>query len=299
MQLKALHYFTTLARSPSIRQAADQLHITPTALTRHLSQLEHEFGAPLLERSATGIRLTAAGELLAAHAQQTLRELDRVKAHIGDLRGLKTGRVSVFASEGILEGILAPMLAQFSARYPGVEMVIETTSAGDVAQALIRGDADIGVSFFVPAHEEINHLTSRELPHHAVMAPGAALAGCREVSLAMLADQPLVLPPAAYALRQVLAQAARRQRLTLTPRFTAASLATQLTLAMEGAAVAVLPAMAITALREAGRLVAIPLAEPALDQARLDVCHAKHRPLGFAAQTCLDHLRRRLLDTVE
>ncbi|WP_251977015.1 LysR family transcriptional regulator [Salinicola avicenniae] len=295
MQLKALHYFSVLSRSTSIRQAADQLHITPTALTRHLAQLEHEFGAPLLERSARGIRLTAAGELLAGQAGQTLRQLARVKSTIGDLRGLKTGHVTLCVSEGILEGILGPMLSQFSARFPGISMTLETASASDVTQALIEGSADIGVSFFMPRHDDIHRLTSLQLPHSVVMAPEAPLAAAPEITLEQLIEQPLVLPPAGYGLRQTLERLVGQRRLTLAPRFTTGSLSMQLTLACEGAALALLPTMATTRLCEAGHLVSIPFAEPDLQRARLDVCHAKYRPLGFAGQTCLDHLRRQLL----
>jgi DNA-binding transcriptional LysR family regulator len=81
MQLRALMYFDELVRTSSMRQAAENLNVAPTAISRQIENLEYHFGAPLVERSARGVKLTAAGELLAARAGRTLRELD----HVGQL----------------------------------------------------------------------------------------------------------------------------------------------------------------------------------------------------------------------
>lgn len=58
---RALRYFDTVARCRSLRQAASQLHIAPTAISRQIDLLEHQLGAPLIERGPNGISLTAAG----------------------------------------------------------------------------------------------------------------------------------------------------------------------------------------------------------------------------------------------
>ena len=69
MQLQAITYFNELVRCRSIRRAAQALGVSPTAISRQLENLEYHFGAPLVERSARGIVLTAAGEQLAIHAR--------------------------------------------------------------------------------------------------------------------------------------------------------------------------------------------------------------------------------------
>ncbi|WP_372803015.1 helix-turn-helix domain-containing protein, partial [Paracoccus seriniphilus] len=66
MKIEAIDIFNELVRSGSIRQAAEGLNTSPTAVVRQLDKLEHSFGTPLVERTPRGIRLTAAGEVLAA-----------------------------------------------------------------------------------------------------------------------------------------------------------------------------------------------------------------------------------------
>ena len=140
---RALRYFDTVAQCHSLRQAAAQLHIAPTAISRQIDLLEHQLGAPLIERGPNGISLTAAGELLAAQAQRTLRDLERVQEHIADLKGLRTGRVSLQVAEGVVAGLLAPALANMGLRYPHLRFDIGTASASHMVEALRRGDADI------------------------------------------------------------------------------------------------------------------------------------------------------------
>ena len=94
MQIRALIYFDELVRTNSMRQAAENLNVAPTAISRQIENLEHHFGTQLVERSARGVTLTAAGELLAARAGRTLRELEHVHQLIEDLKGLQRGRVS-------------------------------------------------------------------------------------------------------------------------------------------------------------------------------------------------------------
>lgn len=256
---RALRYFDNVARCRSLRQAAAQLHIAPTAISRQIDLLEHQLGAPLIERGPNGISLTAAGELLAAQAQRTLRDLERVQEHIADLKGLRTGRVSLQVAEGVVAGLLGPALAKMGQRYPHLNFEIGIASASQMVEALRRGDADIGLSFFMPRHDDIVAFTSAELHHHAVMAPHHPLAVASEVSLHTLAKHRLILPDESYGVRQALERAAHRAGVTLAPTYKTASLETQKALALNGAGVLILPPMAVARECQQGALVSIPL----------------------------------------
>ncbi|MCK2182783.1 LysR family transcriptional regulator [Halomonas getboli] len=296
MHWRALHYFDTVARCRSLREAAARLHIAPTAISRQIDLLEHQLGAPLLERGPGGIRLTSAGELLAVQARRTLRDLERVQEQIGDLKGLRTGRVSLRVAEGVVAGLLAPVLAELNERHPRLRFDIQIASAGGIVEALRSGDADIGLTFFMPRHDDIQPLASGRLEHHAVMAPGHPLAEAGELILAELAEHPLALPDEHYGVRQALDAAARERGVTLTPTFHAASLETQKALAMAGAALLILPPMAVARECRDGQLVSVPLAPGELPPTRLDLCVHRHRPRSFASEACLGLLASALQD---
>ena len=87
--IKLLESFIAVARSNSIREAADATSLTSSALNRRILDLEAELGAPLFERHARGTRLTSAGEIYLAYARRAVRENltpKQIKESIGSWR---------------------------------------------------------------------------------------------------------------------------------------------------------------------------------------------------------------------
>ena len=88
---RLLRYLDEVARSGSIRKAADRLNVAASAINRQILSLEAELDTPLFERLPGGLRLTASGEELIAHVRDTLREHGRepdVEADSHDIPGL-------------------------------------------------------------------------------------------------------------------------------------------------------------------------------------------------------------------
>src|SRR5690348_17586115 len=83
MHAAVLRYFDQVARLGSIRRAAEALNVASSAVNRQILKLEEETGVVLFERLRTGVRLTAAGEVLLRHARETLIDYDRARAEIG------------------------------------------------------------------------------------------------------------------------------------------------------------------------------------------------------------------------
>ena len=96
--LRFLRYVDEVARAGSIRKAAGQLHVTASAVNRRVMDLEEELGAPLFERRARGVRLTAAGELFVRYIREQSGDVERMKSQIEDLKGLRRGTVRIACS---------------------------------------------------------------------------------------------------------------------------------------------------------------------------------------------------------
>ena len=86
---RILAYVDAVVRTGSFRKAAERMNVTGSALTRRILDLEKEVGAPLFEREARGVRLTAAGEIFVAFARAQIAEAQRLASRIEDLRGLR------------------------------------------------------------------------------------------------------------------------------------------------------------------------------------------------------------------
>jgi len=283
MQIRALMYFDELVRTNSMRQAAENLNVAPTAVSRQIENLEDYFGTPLVERSARGVTLTAAGELLAARAGRTLRELEHVQQLIEDLKGLERGRVTIFANGAIVASLLTPALAEFSKTYPSIRFEVMITSARQAVEAVNSARADMALTLFAPQMTEAKVITRSEITYEVIASSRHALAGRKEVTLRELARHALALPETSFGFRQAFDTAAERQGLTFEPAFTVSALEMLKELVLSDMAATLLPRLSVRRELEAGTLTAIPLASESTIRTHAELSIAPDRQLSFAA----------------
>jgi DNA-binding transcriptional LysR family regulator len=290
MNLRALLYFDELVRTSSMRAAAENLNVAATAVSRQIENLEGYFGAQLVERSNRGIKLTAAGRLLADRAGKTLRELEHVHQLIDDLQGLQGGKVVIYANGATVANVLAPVLAEFSLRYPKLRFEVSISSAREAIDALARGEADIAVTLFAPAMSGVKVRLRSEILYDVIISPEHRLAQAKDIALADLADLPLALPDRSFAARQAIDEAFARAKLTPDPVFVTSSLDMLKELVLRGAAVTLLPALAVHREIEAGTLAAVPVAEGEGVRTAIDLCVSPDRQLTTAANALVEFI---------
>lgn len=109
------HYFIAVARYGSLRRAAEQLHISASAINRQILQAEEAFGTPLFERLPEGLRMTTAGELLYDNLLRWQKEFRQTRQKFDELQGMKRGSVSVGMVQALAEGGFAAALAEIIA----------------------------------------------------------------------------------------------------------------------------------------------------------------------------------------
>jgi DNA-binding transcriptional LysR family regulator len=296
MQIRALIFFDELVRAGSMRQAADNLNVAPTAVSRQIENLEHYFGAQLVERSPRGVTLTSAGELLATRAGRTLRELDHVHHLIEDLKGLQRGSVSIVANGAVVANLLAPALAEFSLRFPKVRFSVSITTARGAMEAVANAEADIAVTLFAAPTAGTKRRLRARVVYDVILAPHHALAALDEVPLAELIRHPLALPDPSFGVRQAFDAVFAREKLTLDPVFVTGSLEMLKELALRGAAVTLLPPETVERELAAGQLVARPIAGGKGVRTVAELSVAEDRQLSFAAGKLLDFIERFMRD---
>ncbi|MBV9249729.1 MAG: LysR family transcriptional regulator, partial [Acetobacteraceae bacterium] len=145
MDFTALRYFSATAHSRSIRAASETLHVSPSAISRQIAKLEHELRAPIFDRLALGMKLTAAGEILLEKIDGVMREFSRVKSHIAALQDLQAGNVDVYCFQTAIESFVAPVLHRFHTQYPYVTFDVRMSSTDEAIEALITGAAELGL----------------------------------------------------------------------------------------------------------------------------------------------------------
>lgn len=287
MRFLTLRYFNAVAKLGSIRKAADRLHVAPSAVSRQIAQLEHELDAVLFERSKSGVRLTAAGEVLARQSHRIFRDIDRARAGIDDLRGLRRGDVSLWVIEGFVTGLLPGILADFLRRYPAVEFKVQTASTDRITEALLEDEADIGITFNASPRAEIETIAEFPEPVSCLVARDHKYAGRKSLSLDEICKEPLALPDHSFGIRQSFERTVAKHKLNPRVLVTTNSLELTNTMAVTGQFIAFKPALAVITQLGSGQLRAIPVADAELAAARSSISVHRDRPLSHAAQEFL------------
>lgn len=137
--LPALGVFAVAARHQNFAHAAEELHLTASAVSHHVRKLEASLGVSLFQRHARGVALTAEGRQLADAATAAMSDMEGVAAN---LRGGDTVRLRVTTLHSLAYCWLLPRLPRFCAAHPHIRLTLET----DVALSRFDGDGpDLGI----------------------------------------------------------------------------------------------------------------------------------------------------------
>lgn len=137
-----------VARTGGILAAADELRVTPSAVSQQLARLEREAGRPLLIRTPQGAKVTAAGRAVAEAAEEIERSLASVASRLEHDDPDLQGRVRIGGFQSILSSAVAPALPAWRSRLPGVEFEIVEDDQAVLLRALRSREFDVVIAEF-------------------------------------------------------------------------------------------------------------------------------------------------------
>ncbi|MGW7195898.1 LysR family transcriptional regulator [Streptomyces chryseus] len=196
---RRLRILRAVADHRTVTAAAAALYLTPSAVSQQLAALEQETGHTLLTRSGRGVRLTAAGDILLAHANTVLAQLERAEAELEAYAGGAAGEVRVVAfATGIAE-VLAPAISRLADQHPDIRIRVRDAEGDESLPLVLDGEADVAlaVEYRGAPREDDRRLARVPLyaePFDAVLHASHPLGQGPAVSLAELADSDWIGP---------------------------------------------------------------------------------------------------------
>ena len=155
LDVKQLRVLKAVSEHGSFSAAAEALSYTQPAISQQIAALEKSAGAPLVDRTSRGVRLTDAGRALVDHAQVVLARLAAAEAELDAIAGVRGGRVRLASFSTASASLLPPALARFTERHPDVELTFSDTEPEDALQMLRAAELEVAVVF------EFHGLTGR------------------------------------------------------------------------------------------------------------------------------------------
>ncbi|MDR3523214.1 MAG: LysR family transcriptional regulator [Acetobacteraceae bacterium] len=294
----ALHYFDAVRRAGSIRAAARRLNVASSAVNRQILALEAEVQSPLFDRLPSGLKLTAAGEILAHHVIGVLRDAERVQSELAALRGLETGHVEIVTLEGVCHRILPAAIATAHARSPRVTIGVGILGTEDIPRALAEGEAHLGLAFEVRRRPELRLIAARKFRIGAVVLPDSPLAREASLNVTGLRGHHLILPKSNFANRQQLHSALTPDEFAAGGRIEVGSIDLMKQLVLRGLGVGLMTMVGVEDDVETGRLVHVPLRQGrGFLESELGLYARADTALPLAAEVFSQHLAGVLADS--
>src|SRR3954449_7744602 len=147
LDVNRLRVIDAVARHGSVTAAAKELHYSQPSVTHHLSRLEAESGAQLLQRVGRGIRLTPAGQLLADRAAEIIGRIDAADAELSAHVGLNAGRVRLAGFSSAIGSLVPGALAALARRHPDLQVPLTDTHPLEALELLRTGKVEVAVIF--------------------------------------------------------------------------------------------------------------------------------------------------------
>jgi len=206
--LKDFEFIEGVLRAGSIRKAAEDMHITASALNRRINRFEDEFGYEIFERLPRGVRLNPAGEMLLHYARSQRSEFARLKSQVADLSGERRGHVSIACSQALLPYFLPDEGARYRKTHPGVTFSVNARDRVAAERELAEFASDIALVFEPKMLVDFEVLFAMEQPIHAIMRADHPLAARNDVRLRECLRYPHSAPSEKFAVRRLLDAAA-------------------------------------------------------------------------------------------
>ncbi|MCI2046554.1 MAG: LysR family transcriptional regulator [Faecalibacterium sp.] len=144
MTLFSYTIFDTVAHQGSFNRAAQQLHLTPSAISHAVAAMEQELGFALFHRSKSGVALTRNGETLYPAVRAVLNSDETLQQMVAQLNGMQKGRVRIGTFNSACTCLLPGILKEFSAQYPQIDVEVMQGTYSDILEWLRSGVVDLG-----------------------------------------------------------------------------------------------------------------------------------------------------------
>jgi DNA-binding transcriptional LysR family regulator len=296
MHASVLRYFVEVARSGSIRKAAQHLFVASSAVNRQILQLEGELGCELFDRLPGGMRLNAAGRLVLQHAQSTLNDFQLLRTDLDALRGERTGHIDLVAMDSLFTRILPDAVAEFAHDYPAVTFTLLAMPPADIPAAVVDGKADIGIAFMDQKPPGLDVAFTAKFPIGVLMAPDHPLARRYELSYADLRGQPFLLAHSRWPLYSTMAPAFAEFWDSLSPVMVSNVSPVIKQAVLAGRGLSFFTKLGFLDEVADGRAVWRPLADPAINRMKLALATRRNHKLSLVQKAFIAvleaHLRR-------
>lgn len=246
MELRQLQYFLKVAQKEHVTQAAEELHVAQSAVSRQIHQLEEELGVQLFMQKGRNLQLTPVGQLFCKRVDSILKDLDKAVIEVHEFLDPEQGEIRIGFPHSLGIHLIPSVVAEFKQRYPNVKFRFKQGMFPSLIRDVISAEVDLAfISPFPEKHEQVEGeiMLTEEL--YAILPPNHPLAKEECIALNQLKEDKFVLFSKGYSLRPIVWHACLEAGFTPKIAFEGEETDTIRGLVAAGMGVSILPEMAL------------------------------------------------------
>ncbi len=281
--------FYHAAKLQSFSQAAQKLHITQSAVSQSIKNLEKELGGQLFFRKNRRVVLTWEGELLFRHIEQAFNFIKTAEHKFLEIKNLNVGEIRIGVSDTICKYYLVPQLEKFYNQYPNIKIQVINRTSSQIHDLLKKGIIDIGIITLPIEDKAIHTQFFIEVDDIFVASEKFSELKNSKVSLQQLSQYPLLMLDKSSRTRTNIDSLFNEQKINITPEIELENIDLLIEFARIGLGIAyVLKESALQEI-EKGQLFEIKINKK-LPRRKLGICTIKNVPLSLAAKKFIDSI---------
>lgn len=247
MELRQLQYFVKVARKQHVTNAAEELHVAQSAISRQIHQLEEELGVPLFVRKGRNLQLTSVGKLFLERIEVVLADMERAVSEVREFLDPEAGEIRIGFPHSLGIYLLPTVVASFRQSHPNVKFRLRQGTYNSLIRDVMKGEIDL--SFISPFPEKHLYVSGRLLLQeelYAILPQGHKLADNETIRLEQLREESFVMFSDEYSLRNIVLEACAKAGFVPRIGFEGEETDTIRGLVAAGVGVSLLPEMALT-----------------------------------------------------
>lgn len=196
MDIRTLRLFLHLCKSLNFSRTSENMHMSPSTLSRSIQRLEQELGTTLFERDNRQVNLTQAGQEFKQFAEHTLQEWQNLKNTLSSKQAFLSGTLRIYCSVTAAYSHLPSLLDNFRKMNPLVDIVLNTGDAANAVNIIQQNQADIAIAALPHAFPDKLHFTSIDLIPLSIICPKISCLTTELLSQKIIPWQqlPLIVP---------------------------------------------------------------------------------------------------------
>ncbi|TGE32890.1 LysR family transcriptional regulator [Desulfosporosinus sp. Sb-LF] len=285
MEIRHLEYFVEVARQKSFSKAATISHVSQSAVSKMIKDLETELGTPLFNRTSKYVQLTDTGIIFLDQAQQLVVMFHNLTPEFENRIKMEKGKISIGLLPITSTTIFAELLGEFKKRYPQIEISLLEYGSKKVASAIQDGTLDAGVICIVPDNHYYDSLSFAKDPLFVIVSSQNPISQLPSIELASLSNESFVLYSNDFSLHDEIINQCRNVGFSPNVIFETSQLELMTQMVAANLGIAFLPSAVCKEL-DSNRIVSVPLMEPQIIH-NMSIVWKRGRSMSHAARLWL------------